>query len=146
MRHEILGRHLSYLTYKEHVAATDLNIIFLISQNADWRPTRRPTMLSYATSTLAEYLKGKGKLIMASYLSRTASMNSMFQQLSSKLEDRLGFQNISKGRITTLLEYIQCKRNKKDQVQALVLEMGGSRTYGYGTVAPSTPPAIDIQK
>ena len=60
------------------------------------------------------------------------------------LKDRLGFQNLSEGRITTLFEYIQCKRYKKDQVQALVLEMGGSRTYG--TVAPSTPSAIDIQK
>ena len=49
---------------------------------------------------------------MVSCLSHRASQNSMFRQLASE-QDRLGFQNPSKGRVTTLFERIQCVRYKK---------------------------------
>ena len=63
-------------------------------------------------SLLVWYLEGRGKVTMVSCLSHQASQNSMFRQLASE-QDRLGFQNPSKGRVTTLFERIQCVRYKK---------------------------------
>ena len=64
------------------------------------------------TSLLVRYLKGRGKVSMASCLSHRASKHSIFQQLASE-QGRLGFQNLSEGRVSTLFERIQCARYKK---------------------------------
>ena len=61
---------------------------------------------------LVQYLKGRGKVTMVTCLSRRASKLDIFQQLAAE-QDRLGFQNLSEGRVSTLFERIQCTRYKK---------------------------------
>ena len=64
------------------------------------------------TSMLVQYLKGRGEVTMVSCLSRRASKLDSFRQLAAE-QDRLGFQNLSEGRVSTLFERIQCARYKK---------------------------------
>ena len=56
-------------------------------------------------SLLVRYLEGYREITMVSCLSHRASQNSMFRQCASE-QDRLGFQNLSEGRVTTLFERI----------------------------------------
>ena len=63
------------------------------------------------TSLLVQYLKGPGEVTMVSCLSCRAAKLDMLQQLASE-QDRLGFQNLSEGRVSTLFERIQCARYK----------------------------------